>query len=304
MPRLAPDEIGERAREAFRMLTACEVCPWKCGVDRRGEATGRCRAGWLPAISSANLHHGEEPPVSGTRGSGTIFFTGCTLACRFCQNWPISHLDHGRQISVPALAEAMLRLEKRGAHNVNLVTGTHFTPQFLAAAMIARRKGLTVPFVWNSSGYERVETLRLLEGVIDVYLPDLKYGDDAMAERWSGARDYWAHATAAVAEMSRQVGPLELDQDEVAVRGLIVRHLVLPGGIAGTRRVVEWVARELPRGTALALMGQYFPAGDAVGDPDVGRAVTPGEYAAACAMLEDYPEVEGWTQDMSKPGGC
>jgi putative pyruvate formate lyase activating enzyme len=260
--------------------------------------------GWLPVVSAVNLHRGEEPPLSGTRGSGTIFFAGCNLACRFCQNWPISHLRHGEEQSIPTLAGAMLALERRGAHNVNLVTPTHFTPQFLAAAMVARRQGLTVPFVWNSSAYERVETLRLLDGVVDLYLPDLKYGDDASALACSNAPGYWATATAAIAEMARQVGPLRLDDDGIAVRGLIVRHLVLPGGLAGTRRVLEWVAEHLPAGTALSLMGQYFPAGDAVDDPQLGRKLTPEEYAAACALLDEFPEIDGWTQDPERPGGC
>jgi putative pyruvate formate lyase activating enzyme len=302
--RLTDEEIGERTREAYRMLPSCEVCPWRCHVDRRTAATGHCRMGWLPKIAAANVHRGEEPPLSGTRGSGTIFFAGCNLACRFCQNWPISHLDHGEVLPIPGLAGAMLALEQRGAHNINLVTATHFTPQVLAGAMVARRRGLTLPFVWNSNGYERVETLRLLDGVVDVYLPDLKYGDDANALACSNAPDYWATATAAISEMARQVGPLRLDEDGIAKNGLVVRHLVLPGGLAATRRVLEWIAEHLPAGTAVSLMGQYFPAGDAVGDPQLGRKLTAGEYAEACALLEEFPEIDGWTQDMERPGGC
>jgi len=302
--RLAPAEILERAGEAYRRLAPCEVCPRLCRIDRRREATGACRMGRSPVVSSANLHRGEEPPISGSRGSGTIFFAGCSLACRFCQNWPISHLDHGEALSPAALGRAMLKLQQRGAHNINLVTGTHFTPQFLAAAGHARRNGLTVPFVWNSSGYDRIELLGLLDGVVELYLPDLKYGDDASAEACSGVSDYWATATAAVGEMSRQVGRLRLDDDGVAVRGLIIRHLVLPNGLSGTRRVLEWIADHLPSGTAVSLMGQYFPAGDAVGDPRLGRKLTDREYAEACALLDEFPEIEGWTQDMSRPGGC
>jgi putative pyruvate formate lyase activating enzyme len=302
--RATADELREATRAAYRLLPSCSVCPWMCRTDRRKDDSGKCRMGRLPVISSVNLHRGEEPPLSGTRGSGTIFFAGCNLACRFCQNWPISHLRHGEAKTIPELAGAMLALEKRGAHNINLVTPSHFTPQFLAAAMLARRRGLRLPFVWNSNGYERVETLRLLDRVVDVYLPDLKYGADAHAESCSGAKDYWATATAAIAEMSRQVGRLVLDEEGIATRGLIIRHLVLPGGLAGTRRVLEWIASHLPYGTALSLMGQYFPAGDAVGDERLGRKLTEEEYAEACALLDEFPEIDGWTQDMSLPGGC
>jgi len=286
------------------MLSPCETCPWRCGVDRRHEASGECGAGWVPEVSSANLHNGEEPVLSGTRGSGTIFFTHCPLACRFCQNFPISQLGYGVRTTIAELADHMLRLEQRGAHNVNLVTPSHYAPQILAAAMVARRRGLAIPFVWNSNGFERVETLRLMEGVVDVYLPDLKYGDDGAAEKCSGAKDYWSVATAAIREMSRQVGSLRLDESGIAVRGLIIRHLVLPGGLAGTARVLDWIASSLPLGTKLSLMGQYFPAGGTTLDPPLDRKLDPAEYAEACDLLDRYPEIDGWTQDMSLPGNC
>jgi putative pyruvate formate lyase activating enzyme len=302
--RASPEELRTRVREAYADLRPCRVCPWDCAIDRRTTAAGRCRSGWQPVVASANLHRGEEPPLSGQRGSGTIFLSGCALDCRFCQNWPISHLGHGRPTTPAGLAAAMLGLERRGAHNVNLVTASHWTPQVLAAAALARRGGLTVPIVWNSSAWEKPEQLRRLDGVVDLYLPDLKYADADAAERCSGARDYWKVATAAIAEMSRQVGRLHLDDDGLAVRGLIVRHLVLPGGLAGTRRVLEWIAGHLPFGTAVSLMGQYFPAGSAVGDPLLGRPLAPAEYAEACDLLEEFPEIEGWTQDMNLPGGC
>lgn len=303
-PRVTPDELRRRLREAYRLLRPCRVCPWNCATDRRTETSGHCRSGWQPVVSSANLHRGEEPPLSGRRGSGTIFFARCSLDCRFCQNWPISHLGHGEPATVAGLAQAMLRLQRRGAHNINFVTPTHWTPQILAAVALARRNGLDLPLVWNSSAWENVETLRLLDGVVDIYLPDLKYGDDAAAERCSGVRGYWAVATAAILEMSRQVGRLTLDDDGVATRGLIIRHLVLPGGLAGTRRVLRWIAEHLPAGTAVSLMGQYFPAGAALDDPVLGRALHRAEYEEACALLDDFPEIEGWTQNLDLPGGC
>ncbi|MBI5487839.1 MAG: radical SAM protein [Deltaproteobacteria bacterium] len=302
--RLTPEQTEERAGRLRELFARCEVCPWACRVDRRIERSGKCGMGTVPVVSSANLHRGEEPPLSGLRGSGTIFLAGCNLACRFCQNWPISHLRHGEPASIEELAGMMLTLERRGAHNVNLVTPTHFTPQIVEAVARARRGGLSVPLVWNSNGYERVEALRLLDGVVEIYLPDLKYADDEHAAAFSGAKDYWATATAAIAEMNRQVGRLVRDECGIAVRGLIIRHLVLPGGLSGTRRVLQWVAEHLPPGTALSLMGQYFPAGEAVGDRRIGRKLSPEEYADACALLDEFPEIEGWTQDMSLPGGC
>lgn len=302
--RVKPAELFSRARRSFAGLAGCELCPWRCGVDRRYSSSGRCGSGRLPVVASASLHRGEEPPISGIRGSGTIFFSGCTLACRFCQNWPISRLQVGRTLGVRALADRMLELERRGAHNLNLVTGTHFVPAILGALGSARRRGLRIPVVWNCSGWERLETLQLLDGAVEVYLPDLKYGDDAAAEACSGARGYWATATAAIREMSRQVGTLRLDDAGLATRGLVIRHLVLPGGLAGTERVLEWIAGSLPPGTRVSLMGQYFPAGDAVGDPRLGRPLQPEEYRAACDLLDSFPEIEGWTQDMSLPGGC
>jgi len=303
-PRITPAELRDRTRQAYRMLRPCRVCSWNCGIDRRAESSGHCRSGWQPVVASANLHRGEEPPISGRRGSGTIFLSRCALDCRFCQNWPISHLGHGDPTTPAGLAASMLRLQRRGAHNINFVTPSHWTPQIIAAVTLARRAGLALPIVWNSSGWEKVETLRLLDGVVDIYLPDLKYGDDASAKRCSGVPDYWSTATAALTEMSRQVGRLTLDDDGLAVRGLIVRHLVLPDGLAGTRRVLEWIAEHLPVGTAVSLMGQYFPAGDALADPILGRPLDPDEYARACALLDDFPEIEGWTQDLRLPGGC
>ena len=302
--RLSAEETGQRGERLRPRLDPCEVCPWMCRVDRAVDRSGKCGMGAQVVVSSANLHHGEEPPLSGLRGSGTIFLAGCNLACRFCQNWPISHLRHGAPATVEELAGMMLALERRGAHNVNLVTPTHFTPQIVEATALARRRGLSVPLVWNSNGYERLETLRLLDGIVEIYIPALKYADDDHAAACSGAEDYWATATSAIAEMNRQVGRLVRDECGIATRGLIVRHLVLPGGLSGTRRVLEWMADHLPPGTALSLMGQYFPAGEAVGDRRLGRKLAPEEYADACALLDEFPEIEGWTQDMLLPGGC
>jgi len=311
------DRIGRALARLAVHESDCRLCPRECGVNREAGEVGFCGGGRDAAVSHSLLHYGEEPVLSGPAddgaassrptgryGSGTIFFSGCSLKCRFCQNYQLSWLGHGREVGVAELAAVMLALQDKGALNINLVSPTHYLLAVLRALRIALDRGLFLPVVANSSGYEKASIVAHLEGIVDVYLPDLKYGDDANALACSNAPDYWATATAAISEMARQVGPLRLDEDGIAKNGLVVRHLVLPGGLAATRRVLEWIAEHLPAGTAVSLMGQYFPAGDAVGDPQLGRKLTAGEYAEACALLEEFPEIDGWTQDMERPGGC
>ncbi|GAB4304128.1 MAG: radical SAM protein [Desulfuromonadia bacterium] len=293
-------ELRDRVREAYRHLGSCDLCPHCCGVNRLRGERGRCRAGFLPRVASATIHRGEEPPVSGSRGSGTIFFSGCTLSCLFCQNYPISHLDHGDDIPVRALAERMLHLAGRGAHNINLVTPTHFLPQILAALFLAIPRGFDLPVVWNSSGYERPEILALLEGVVSVYLPDMKYGDDPPALRLSGAPGYREVNRRAVLEMFRQVGHLETDREGIAVSGLIIRHLVLPEGGGGTREILSWVRDHLGEETHVSLMSQYFPAGRAAELHGMDRGVTPREYDAALSFLQEYGLENGWIQELEE----
>lgn len=244
-------ELARRAECTWRSLSHCELCPHRCAVDRLSGEQGRCRSGAMPVVASHTLHPWEEPPISGTRGSGTIFFSGCTGRCHFCQNYPISQLGVGQEVSVERLAEMMLDLERRGAHNINFVTPTHWVAAILAALPYAIEGGLCLPLLYNASGYERVETLRLLEGVIDIWLPDSKYVDDEVARRWSGLPDYVQCNRAALREMYRQVGPELIlggpdDPDTgIARRGMIVRHLVLPGGLAGTKQALMWIATGL-----------------------------------------------------------
>jgi putative pyruvate formate lyase activating enzyme len=250
------------------------------------------------------LHPWEEPPLSGTRGSGTIFFSGCTGRCRFCQNYPISQLGVGRQTTVEGLAEMMLRLQERGAHNVNFVTPTHWSAAILAAMPVAVERGLRLPLLYNCSGYERGETLRWLEDVIDIWLPDSKYADNGVARRLSGFPDYVRHNRAALLEMFRQVGDeLVLDEQGIARRGMIVRHMVLPGGLAGTERVLQWIAANLSTKVHISLMNQYFPAYKCVDDPLLGRKVTAAEYARAREALEAAGLEEGWAQDLDVEQG-
>jgi putative pyruvate formate lyase activating enzyme len=282
------------------MLARCELCPHGCGVDRLAGERGVCGMGDLPKVSSWNLHAWEEPPISGHRGSGTIFFSGCTGRCCFCQNYPISQLGYGDVVSISRLANMMLELQRRGAHNINLVTPTHFVPAILAALPHAVRQGLRLPLVYNTSGYERVETLRLLEGVVDIWLPDAKYADDAVARRLSGFQNYVEHNRAALREMLRQVGAeLVVDSEGLARRGLIVRHMVLPDGLAGSAAVLAWIAQELCPQVHVSLMDQYFPAHRAVGDPVLGRKLRPEEYAAALEAIDASGLENGWCQQTA-----
>jgi putative pyruvate formate lyase activating enzyme len=291
-------ELAQRIEAAWAMLAHCELCPHRCGVDRLHGERGVCRMGDRAKVSSWNLHAWEEPPISGARGSGTIFFSGCTGRCRFCQNYPISQLDHGGVVGVERLAGMMLELQRKGAHNINFVTPTHFMPHILAALPYAIRGGLRLPLVYKTSGYERVEALRLLDGVIDLWLPDAKYADDATARRLSGFRGYVGHNRAALREIYRQVGAdLGMDGEGLAVRGMIIRHMVLPGGLAGTAEVLRWIAGALSPQVSVSLMDQYFPAHRALGDPILGRKLTWEEYQAALKAFDDAGLEGGWRQN-------
>ena len=296
-------ELSLRADAAWAMLESCELCPHRCGANRLAGEQGICRMGDLPKVSSWNLHRWEEPPLSGTRGSGTIFFSGCTGRCRFCQNYPISQLGYGKVVEVQRLAAMMLELQRKGAHNINLVTPTHFVPQILAALVHAARAGLRLPLVYNTSGYERVTTLKLLEGVVDIWLPDAKYADDAAARRLSGFRNYVGNNRAALLEMFRQMGSdLQLDAEGIAKRGLIVRHMVLPADLAGTEQVLRWLTSELSPQVHVSLMDQYFPAYRAFDDPELGRKVTSQEYLAALDAFEAAGLECGWFQEATGEG--
>ena len=296
-------ELLQRVKEGYRRLVACDLCPHRCGVNRiRGEQ-GRCRSGFKPRIASANLHRGEEPPISGSKGSGTIFFSGCTLNCVFCQNFPISQQNSGETISTWELARRMLQLQKRGAHNLNLVTPGHWLPQFLAALWLAIPQGFKLPVVWNSSGYEAMDALQLLDGVVSIYLPDMKYSNEQQAYELSGAPGYTAINRAAVTEMLRQVGQLQVDDHGIATQGLIIRHLVLPQGRAGSAVTLPWIAEHLGVDTHIALMSQYFPAWRATDTAAINRGLTHDEYDAAVAALEDAGLENGWVQELDEERG-
>jgi putative pyruvate formate lyase activating enzyme len=285
---LRSGELKGRVDEAFRRLEACDICPRRCGVNRLESARGGvCRTGVRAQVSSYNPHFGEESPLVGTGGSGTIFFAWCNLKCQYCQNSDISQLGQGHEVEAEELARMMLRLQAMGCHNINFVSPTHVVPQILAAVLIAARTGLRVPLVYNTGGYDSLETLRLLDGVFDMYMPDMKYSDEATARRLSKVEDYPAINRAAVAEMHRQVGDLLVDEHGIARRGLLVRHLVLPAGLAGTAEIVRFLAEEVSADTYLNIMDQYRPSYRANQFPELRRGISSTEYTEAVRLARD-----------------
>ncbi|RME88976.1 MAG: radical SAM protein, partial [Anaerolineae bacterium] len=255
--RLSDAELGRRVEAAFARLERCDLCARRCGVNRLAGELGVCRTGVRARVSSYGPHLGEEDPLRGWRGSGTIFFARCNLRCQYCQNYDISQRDAGEEVDAETLATIMLRLQMAGCHNINFVSPSHVVPQILAAVRLAARRGLRLPLVYNTGGYDSPEALELLDGVIDIYMPDMKYADSEPAHRFSRVRDYPQVNRAAVREMHRQVGDLEIDERGLARRGLLVRHLVLPNGLAGTGKIVRFLAEEISPNTYLNLMDQY-----------------------------------------------
>jgi putative pyruvate formate lyase activating enzyme len=296
--RLSIEELRNRAVELRETLRACSLCPRECGARRIDGRYGVCRSTMNVTISSAAPHFGEETPLTGRNGSGTIFFTSCNLICTFCQNYDISHLRLGRTVSSDDVAEIMLRLQRSGCHNINLVTPTHFTPQIVQALITAVDRGLSIPLVYNCGGYESVQTLRLLKDVVDIYMPDIKYSDNETAKKFSGAPRYWDVVTEAVREMHSQVGDLEVDDRGIAQRGLLIRHLVLPNRLAGSRGVLEFVSRELSVNSYINIMEQYRPAYRAIRYNELGRTISVGEYeevlewASALGLHRGFPQTE------------
>lgn len=273
--------LGERIEQALSILRSCEMCPRLCRVDRTLEEKGFCSTGRKAVVSSYNPHFGEESPLVGHGGSGTIFFTHCNLLCIFCQNYEISHQGLGDEVSPQVLARMMVQLQNWGCHNINFVTPSHVVAQILEALPIAIELGLRVPLVYNTGGYDRVETLRVLEGVVDIYMPDIKFLDSSVAQRLCRAPDYPQVVKAAIREMHRQVGDLILDERGIARRGLLVRHLVMPHGLAQSREVMEFLAREISRDTYINVMDQWRPCGEAHSHPDLSRRISAQEYQEA-----------------------
>ncbi|HEX77932.1 MAG TPA: radical SAM protein [Dehalococcoidia bacterium] len=280
----ARGELGDRVKRARALLRECQVCPRHCAVDRLAGEVGVCRTGARAVVSSYGPHFGEEGPLVGRGGSGTIFFTHCNLRCVFCQNYTISQKGEGYEVSPEELAGMMLALQGKGCHNINLVSPSHVVPQILEALEIAVSRGLTLPIVYNSGGYDSLDTLELLDGIVDIYMPDMKYSDEATARHYSGIKDYPAVNRAAVKEMHRQVGDLKLDENGVATRGLLVRHLVLPEGLAGTPQVVRFLAQEISPSTYLNVMAQYRPCHRAMEFPALSRPISRAEFLEAVRL--------------------
>ena len=289
--------LGETRDFFGANLEDCRLCPRECGVNRRKGERGFCGAGAEIKVSSLTVHRGEEPPISGHAGSGTVFFTNCNMRCAYCQNYPISQLGHGNRITPGDLASGMLRLQARGAHNINLVTPTQHLPGVVLALTEARAKGLRLPVVYNTSGYESARTVRMLGDLVQIYLADMRYSEPEMGLRYSDAPDYPLHNRLAVRQMLEITGHLVCDRG-IGVRGLIIRHLILPGGIAGTGATLEFIARELSPRVHVSLMCQYFPANRAHTLPELSRRITEAEYQEALDLLSRYGLENGWIQDL------
>jgi putative pyruvate formate lyase activating enzyme len=284
---LSTSELQRRVDQAWARLEDCDLCPRQCHVNRRQTTKGAvCRTGARAVVASFGPHFGEEKCLVGRHGSGTIFFSWCNLRCQFCQNYDISQLGEGRAVEPEEIAAMMLDLQERGCHNINFVTPSHVMPQILAAVAIAAEHGLRVPLVYNTGGYDLLTSLQLLDGVVDIYMPDVKYADAQLARKYSKVRDYPARNQAAVKEMHRQVGDLIVDENGIASRGLLVRHLVLPNAIAGTADIVRFLADKISPNTFLNVMDQYRPCFKAGSFPDLNRPISRNEYREAMRLAE------------------
>lgn len=281
-------KLSERLEKALEISSNCELCPRKCHVNRPKDDKGFCKTGRNALVSSYGPHFGEEKVLVGRFGSGTIFFTHCNMACVFCQNYDISQLGKGNEVSAQELVDIMLELQRMGCHNINLVSPTHCVAQILEALLIAFEEGLKIPIVYNTGGYDSVDTLKLLDGIVDIYMPDIKYGDDERGMRYSSAPNYFSVAKSAVKEMHRQVGDLKTDDSGIAVKGLLVRHLVLPNDLAGTEKVMEFLATEISTETFVNIMDQYRPLYKAKQYPELSRPANRAEFQRAVEIARKH----------------
>ncbi|MGC8866773.1 MAG: radical SAM protein [Elusimicrobiales bacterium] len=304
---LSEREFSERIERLFKILENCELCPRRCHKNRLKGEKGFCRSTIKLMVYSYHPHFGEEEPLVGRSislfiadrfgvslrgGSGTIFFTNCNLGCVYCQNYEISHLGIGQEVSIERLAEMMIELQNRGCHNINFVSPTHFTPQIVKAVYLATKKGLKLPLVWNCGGYENVEVIKILDGIIDIYMPDLKYSDSEPARKYSDAPDYFEQAKQAIKEMHRQVGDLKLDDRGIAQRGLLIRHLVLPNNLAGSQKVLEFIAKEISVNSYVNIMSQYRACGQAFKYPELNDSIA-SDYQKAIKLAKELGLTRG-----------
>jgi putative pyruvate formate lyase activating enzyme len=284
---LSKKELKDRIDRLFKILENCRLCPRKCNVNRLKNERGYCGLGYLPMISSYHPHFGEEKPLVGKNGSGTIFFTSCNLSCVYCQNYEISQFRIGKEISFEELSDIMIELQKIGCHNINLVTPTPQVPQIIKSLSIAIEKGLKIPLVYNTNTYDNVEILKLLDGIIDIYLPDLKYSEDEIAFKYSNAKNYFEIMKKNVKEMYRQVGNLILDENGIAIKGLIVRHLVLPNNLAGSEKIFKFLKEEISEDVFLNIMDQYYPCYLAFQFPEISRRITEEEFERVVNLAKE-----------------
>lgn len=296
-------ELERRARALEERLAACDICPRECGANRIEGKVGKCNSGSLPIISSFCAHHGEEPVLSGTRGSGTIFFGNCNMRCVYCQNYQISQspvLQKSNEVSTHVLAERMLYLQDElRCHNINLVTPSHFVPQIMRALVEAVPMGLCLPLVYNTSSYDSLKTLKELDGIITIYLADIRYASNEIAWKYSRSRNYVGHARAAIIEMQRQVGDLLVDAEGIAQKGLIVRHLIFPNRIAGSQESLRWLVAKVSPRVAVSIMSQYYPMHRAYKYKELNRKITPQEYQEVVDLAEKLGIENGWLQGMA-----
>lgn len=294
-------ELARRAKTLEARLTSCDICPRGCNVNRLEGQLGFCQSAFLPIVASYCAHHGEEPALSGTGGSGTIFFGNCTMRCVYCQNYQISQdakNQRSNEVSVPILAGQMLSLQESGCHNINLVAPTHFVPQILRALVEAVPKGLRLPLVYNTSGYDSIDVIRALDGIVDIYLPDLRYASEEVGREFSRTRDYPDHARESIKEMYRQAGDLVVDPMGVAQRGVIVRHLILPNRLAGSRESLTWLAKDVSPSVTVSIMSQYYPAHRAASIPALSRKIMLAEYREVVELVNRLGLENGWLQGM------
>ena len=282
----------------IELLQKCEICPHKCKIDRTKNQVGRCKSKDTVKVALASIHNFEEPCISGRNGSGTVFFSNCNLSCEFCQNYEISQQGLGKEISIERLAEIFIEQQSRGADNINLVSPTSYAVQIIEAIKIAKNNGLKISIIYNTNGYENIETLKLLEGYIDIYLPDLKYAENDLAKKYSKIENYFEIATSAIKEMYRQVGKNEYDENGVIKAGIIIRHLILPNHTENSKKVLKWIAENMPKNITVSVMAQYFPTYKAKEIKDINRKITKYEYQKIENYLYSLDLENGYIQEM------
>ena len=284
----------------IELLKKCQICPHKCKIDRTQNQIGRCKSKDTVKIAKASVHQYEEPCISGENGSGTVFFSNCNLACEFCQNYEISQKGIGKEISIERLAEIFLEQQEKGVNNINLVSPTSYAVQIIEAIKIAKNKGLHLPIIYNTNGYENLETIKMLNGYIDVYLPDLKYAEEDLARKYSKIENYFNIATSAIKEMYNQVGTNEYDENGIIKKGIIIRHLILPNHTENSKKVLKWIKENMPEDITVSVMAQYFPTYKAKNIDDINRTITKHEYQKIENYLYMLNIKNGYIQELGK----